>query len=167
MPSAAPIPAGFHTITPNLAFEDAAKAIEFYRVAFGAEEIRRFRAGDGRKIAHAEIKIGNSIIMLADDFPELRMVSRNPRAVGRSSVVMHIYVEDADAVVRQAEAAGAKVTFSPREVFWGERLSIVADPFGYEWAIATHKSDVSPQMVETTLMKHYDWVVQFGALMAN
>jgi len=137
-----PIPEGYHTATPYLIVKDAARAIEFYKKAFGAIELMRMTQQDGR-IGHAEIKIGDSPIMLADEFPE--MGARSPAALGGSPVSVLLYVQDVDAVFNQAVAAGAKVTRPVKDQFYGDRSGGVTDPFGHQWHIATHKEDVTPE----------------------
>jgi len=137
-----PIPEGYHTATPYLIVKDAARAIEFYKKAFGAIELMRMTQQDGR-IGHAEIKIGDSPIMLADEFPE--MGARSPEALGGSPVSVLLYVQDVDAVFNQAVAAGAKVTRPVKDQFYGDRSGGVTDPFGHQWHIATHKEDVTPE----------------------
>ena len=122
--------------------KDAARAIEFYKKAFGAIELMRMTQQDGR-IGHAEIKIGDSPIMLADEFPE--MGARSPEALGGSPVSVLLYVQDVDAVFNQAVAAGAKVTRPVKDQFYGDRSGGVTDPFGHQWHIATHKEDVTPE----------------------
>ena len=137
-----PIPEGYYTVTPYLIIKDAASAIEFYKKAFGATELERMADPDG-KVRHAEIKIGNSPIMLADEFPE--MGARSPQSFGGSPVSFYLYVEDVDAVFSQAVAAGAKVLAPVEDQFYGDRRGAVTDPFGHVWYIATHKEDVSPE----------------------
>ena len=137
-----PIPEGYHTATPYLIVKDAARAIEFYKKAFGAIELMRMTQQDGR-IGRAEIKIGDSPIMLADEFPE--MGARSPEALGGSPVSVLLYVQDVDAVFNQAVAAGAKVTRPVKDQFYGDRSGGVTDPFGHQWHIATHKEDVTPE----------------------
>jgi len=139
MAEAKPIPEGYHSITPYLIADDAAGAIEFYKKAFGASELMRMAAPGGR-VGHAELRIGDSRIMLADEFPE--MGARSPKAVGGSPVSLHLYVEDVDATVRQAIAAGAKEIRPVKDQFYGDRLGTVEDPFGHVWHISTHKEDV-------------------------
>jgi uncharacterized glyoxalase superfamily protein PhnB len=141
--SSKPIPEGFHTITAHLVLENAAEAVEFYKRAFGAEEVSRMPAPDGR-LMHAEIKLGNSIVMIADDFPEWGP-RRSPQALKGSPVTLHMYVPDADAVFNRAVAAGATASMPPADTFWGDRYSTVTDPFGHVWAIATHQYDYSPE----------------------
>jgi len=137
-----PIPEGYHTATPYLFIRGAARAIEFYKQAFGATEVLRLEQPDGR-IGHAEIKIGNSPIMLADEVPE--MGYRSPQSLGGSSASILLYVEDVDALSNQAIAAGAKVLRPVEDQFYGDRTGNFADPFGHFWSIATHKEDISPE----------------------
>jgi len=145
--TAKPIPEGFHTATPHLTVADGAKAIEFYKKAFGAveNESMRFSDPDGR-IAHAEIRIGDSPIMLAGEAPDYGR--RSPEALGGSPVIISLYVEDVDAVARQAVEAGAKVLIPVADQFYGDRAGRFADPFGHVWIISTHIEDVSPQEIE-------------------
>lgn len=140
-----PIPDGYHTATPYLILSDAGKAIEFYKHAFGATELMRFPAPGG-KIGHAEIKIGDSRIMLADEFPD--MGYRGPAAIGGTSVSIMLYVEDVDAVAAQAVSAGAKITKEVKDQFYGDRLGTIEDPFGHIWHISTHKEDVPPDEMD-------------------
>jgi PhnB protein len=134
------IPEGYHTVTPYLILSGAGDAIAFYKKALGAEEVMRL-GGPGGKIGHAEIKIGNSRIMLADEHPELQALS--PRTVGGSPVSIHLYVENADAAVERAVAAGAKLVRPVADQFYGDRVGGIEDPFGYRWFIATHKEDLT------------------------
>ena len=138
------IPDGYHTATPYLIIKDAARAIEFYKKAFGATEIMRMAEPSG-KVTHAEIKIGNSPIMLADEFPE--MGARSPQTIGGSPVSIFLYVENVDTLANQAIAAGAKVLMPVQDQFWGDRYGKLADPFGHVWDIATHKEDVAPEEI--------------------
>lgn len=136
------IPEGFSTVTPHLVCKDAAKAIEFYTEAFGGVE--RFRMpGPGGIVMHAEIQIGNSIVMLADEFPE--QGARSPLSIGGTPVVLMIYTENVDAVFKRATDAGATAILPPTDMFWGDRYSKLADPFGHQWSIATHVEDVAPE----------------------
>ena len=137
-----PIPDGYHTATPYLIVNDAAQAIEFYKKAFGATELLRMAKPDG-KIGHAEIRIGDSTIMLADEFPE--MGARSPQSFGGSPVSIFLYVENVDAVFAQTVAAGAVVQRPVADQFYGDRMGGVKDPFGHAWYIATHVEDVSPE----------------------
>ena len=139
---AKPIPKGFHTITPHLIVRDAAKAIDFYQRAFGAEASGVHRTPDG-KIMHAELKIGDSYLMLNDEFPEMKICS--PATLGGSPVTIHLYVEDVDALFNQAVGAGATATMPVMDQFWGDRYGKVCDPFGHNWSIATHKEDVNTE----------------------
>ncbi len=140
MTNTKPIPEGYHTATPYLIIKDAAKAIEFYKKAFGAKEMMRMSQPDGR-IGHAEIKIGDSPIMLADEFPE--MGARSPQSLGGSPVSILLYVEDVDAFAKQAVAAGTKVVRPVKDQFYGDRSGSFEDPFGHQWHIATHVEDVA------------------------
>jgi PhnB protein len=137
-----PIPDGYHTVTPYLIVNDAARAIEFYKKAFGATELLRMPKADG-KIGHAEIRIGDSPIMLADELPE--MEARSPKSFGGSPVSIFLYVEKVDTIFTQAVAAGAKVRRPVADQFYGDRMGGVEDPFGHLWYIATHTEDVSPE----------------------
>lgn len=137
-----PIPDGYHTVTPYLGIRGAAEAIEFYKRAFGASEVMRMPAAGGT-IAHAEIRIGDSRIMLADEFPDMDFLS--PQSRGGTTVHLHLYVEDVDALVAQAVAAGSKLKRPVQDQFYGDRTGTVEDPFGHIWHIATHKEDVPPQ----------------------
>ncbi len=137
-----PIPEGFHTITPSLVVTPAREAIEFYKKAFDAQEIYQFPTPDG-KIMHAQIKIGDSFVMIADEFP--LMGSRSPKTVGGTSVIMHLFVKDADKTYNQAIKAGAEVIMPIMDTFWGDRYGLVNDPFGHAWAISTHKKDMLPE----------------------
>lgn len=136
-----PIPDGYHTATPYMVIKDAAKAIEFYKKAFGATEILCMKAPDG-KVKHAEIKIGNSPIMITDEHPEQQM--RGPQALGGSPMHLYLYVEDVDALFNNAVAAGAKVIYPIATHFYGDRSGGLTDPFGHAWFIATHVEDVPP-----------------------
>jgi PhnB protein len=134
------IPEGYHTATPYLIVREAARALDFYKRAFGAAELMRFTVSGG-KLGHAEMRIGDSVIMLADESPE--MAARSPEAYGGSPVSIALYVEDADAVFNQAIAAGAKVVRPVKDQFYGDRSGTLVDPFGHTWTVATHKEDIS------------------------
>jgi len=144
------IPKGYNSITPYLIIKGAAEAIEYYKNVFGATEVMRMAQPDGR-IGHAELKVGNSHIMLADEFPE--MEHRGPLSLGSSPVSMLIYVEDADSTVQRAVAAGAKILKPVQDQFYGDRSGFIRDPFGHLWGVATHKEDVSPQEMEERMKK--------------
>ena len=139
------IPEGYYSLTPYLVVKGAAAAIEFYTKAFGATEMMRM-PGPGGKIMHAELKIGNSVLMLADENPERGHLSPASRGGHTSSVMF--YTDDVDATFRKAIAAGAKETTPVTDMFWGDRMGNLTDPFGHSWAIATHKEDVSPEEME-------------------
>ena len=137
-----PIPEGYNSVTPYLIVDGAAQAIEFYRQAFGATETFRMDGPEGR-IGHAELKIGDSHIMLADEHPE--MGARGPKTVGGSPISLLLYVEDVDAVVGRAVEAGAKLTRPVADQFYGDRTGGLEDPFGHAWYVATHIEDVAPE----------------------
>jgi PhnB protein len=139
-----PVPEGYHTATPYLIVGGAAKAIDFYKKAFGAVEKLRMAQPDGR-VGHAEIQIGDSIIMMADEFPEMGV--RGAQSLGGSPVGILLYVEDVDRVFNQALAAGAKATRPLEDKFYGDRMGEVTDPFGHRWYLATHREDVSPEEI--------------------
>jgi uncharacterized glyoxalase superfamily protein PhnB len=141
-----PIPEGLHTVTPHLVVNGGAEAIEFYKKAFGAEVIDQHSGPDGKSVIHAQIKIGNSALFLADEFPGTLM--KSPRSAGTTTVNLNIYAEDADAVFDRAVKAGAKVAMPLADMFWGDRYGQVTDPFGHLWSIATHKEDVTPEEME-------------------
>jgi PhnB protein len=138
--SVKPIPDGYHTITPHLTIRDAARAIEFYKAAFGAEQRGVMKGPDG-KIMHAELKIGDSIIMLSDEFPEMGAVS--PQTLGGSSTGLHIYLDNVDSAFDKAVKAGAQVEMPVMDQFWGDRYGKLKDPFGHKWSLGTHIKDLS------------------------
>ena len=140
-----PIPEGFHTLTPYLIIKGAAQAIDFYKRAFGAEELFRMAGPDGKTVGHAEIKIGDSIVMLADDVPEM---FRSPQSLNGTPVSFLIYVEDVDAAFNRAVEAGATVARPLENRFYGDRTGMLADPFGHQWSLATHIEDVAPEELE-------------------
>ena len=139
--SVKPIPDGYHTLTPFLTVKDAARAIEFYKQAFGAEERGVMKGPDG-KVMHAELKIGDSIIMLADEFPEFGVLS--PQTSGGAGMGLHIYIDGVDAAFDRAVKAGAQVEMPLAEQFWGDRYGKITDPFGHHWGLAQHVEDVAP-----------------------
>jgi len=143
--SVKPIPEGYHSVTPYLIIRGAADAIEFYKNAFGAVELFRFPAPGG-KIGHAEIKVGDSPIMLADEYPD--MGYKGPQSIGGSPVSLMIYLEDVDSVFNRAVDAGATVKEAVQDKFYGDRTGTVIDPFGHIWHISTHKEDVSMDEME-------------------
>jgi len=138
------IPDGYHAITPYLIIQGAAKALDFYKKAFGAAEVLRLDGGNGQ-VMHAEIRIGDSMVMLADEYPD--MGYKGPQAYGGTPVSLMIYVENVDARFNQAVAAGAKVVKPLQDQFYGDRSGTVTDPFGHVWTIATHKEDVPLQEI--------------------
>lgn len=144
-----PIPDGYHSVTPYLIFDDAAAAIEFYKEAFGAKEI--FRMPMGSRIGHAELQLGNSRIMLADENPQRQAYSA--KHYTGSPIGLMFYVEDADASAKQAVAAGATVVHPVQNQFYGDRSGTFLDPFGYVWTIGTHVEDVSPEEMQRRMMK--------------
>jgi uncharacterized glyoxalase superfamily protein PhnB len=135
-----PIPKGYTTVTPSLVFRDAPKAIEFYKKAFGAQERMQSKGPDG-KIMHAEIQIGSAIVMLSDEV----MGQRSAETIGATPVSFYLYFEDADAAYKKAVAAGAKPMMPVTDMFWGDRMGHVTDPFGYGWNIASHVKDLTPE----------------------
>jgi PhnB protein len=139
-----PIPEGYHTIIPYLSIKGAADAIEFYKKAFGASESMRVAQPDGR-IGHAELQLGDSRIMLADEFPDMNF--RSPLSMGGSPVHIHLYVESVDTVVGRAVSAGAKVIRPVQDQFYGDRTGTVADPYGHVWHVATHTEDLSAEEI--------------------
>jgi len=144
MANVQPIPEGYHSLTPYLIVAGAARAIEFYKSVFGATERMRLGGPDG-KIGHAELAIGDSVIMLADEHPE--MGARGPRSIGGSPVGIHVYLPDVDAAAARAVAGGAKLTRPVENQFYGDRLGTLEDPFGHIWHISTHIENVSPEEI--------------------
>jgi len=143
MPTA--IPEGFHSVTPHLVVNDAASAIDFYTKAFGAKELTRHEMKGA--IMHASVRIGNSIVMLNDEFPEHGALG--PQKGASSPVTIHIFVEDVDALYAQATQAGAEVIMPLADMFWGDRYAVVRDPYGHSWSIGTHIEDVPPEEMES------------------
>lgn len=148
-----PVPPGFHAVTPHLVVRDAARTIDFYRRAFGAEESLRITAPDGSTVLHAELRIRDSVVMLAEENAALG--TRAPISVeganGASTCTIALYVDDCDAAFARATAAGAKVVMPPADMFWGDRYALVADPSGHTWSIATHVRDVTPEKMRAAL----------------
>jgi PhnB protein len=145
MSSVKPIPDGYHSVTPYLTVDNAAAAIDFYKQAFDAIELMRISMPGG-KIGHAEIRIGDSPVMLSDEFPE--MGARSPKTVGGTVSYLMVYLQDVDAVTERAVKAGAKLLRPPANQFYGDRTSLVEDPFGHKWSLATHIEDVPPDEIE-------------------
>ena len=142
MPDVKPVPEGYHNVTPYLFVRSAASAIDFYKNIFGATEIMRMPGSNG-KIMHAELRIGDSIVMLADENPQTGVMS--PQTIGGFSVGMHLYVENVDQVIQKAVESGAKLLRPIKNQFYGDRSGTVLDPFGHMWSVATHMEDVSPE----------------------
>jgi PhnB protein len=140
-----PIPEGHHTLTPHLVVKGASEAIEFYKKAFGAEELTRMPGPDGKTIMHAALKIGDSRLFLVDEFPQMGCVG--PLSLGGSPVVIHVFVEDVDTLFNQAVSAGAEVRMPLVDAFWGDRYGQLVDPFGHKWSLATHKEDLTPEEI--------------------
>jgi len=140
-----PIPDGHHTVAPYLAIKNAVSALEFYKKAFGATETYKLIIPDGR-LGHAEIRLGDSLIMLSDEFPEFG--GKAPEALGGSPVSIHLYVEDVDAFVKRAVAEGARVLKPVADQFYGDRSGQLEDPYGHLWWVATHKEDVAPEEMQ-------------------
>jgi PhnB protein len=142
------IPEGYHSITPYIIVNDAANAIDFYKHAFRAIEIYRQNSPDGKSVINAELKIGDSIILLSDEFPLGKC--RSPKSIGGSAVTIHLYTEDVDRVFNQAISAGATVIMPVMDMFWGDRYGQLMDPYGHIWSIATHKQDLSSEEIQRT-----------------
>ena len=138
-----PIPKGYHSITPYLVISEAAKAIDWYKHAFGAQQTLRMEDPTTGKIGHAELKIGDSYIMLADEYPD--MGYRSPKTLGGAGISLLLYVKDVDGTVKEAVDAGAKLERPLQDQFYGDRTGTIQDPFGHVWTIATHIEDVSPE----------------------
>jgi PhnB protein len=145
-----PIPEGYHTATPYLVVDNALAAIDFYKKAFGAQVVTRMDAPNG-KIAHAELKIGDSMIMLSDEMPGAGL--RAPKSLGGTAVGVMLYVPDVDALYKQATSAGARTEMPVSDQFWGDRYGKLIDPFGHSWAIATHKEDVAPEEMKKRMQQ--------------
>ena len=137
-----PIPEGFRSVTPMFMFKDCRKAIDFYKSAFGAEERYAMPSPDGKGIMHAELMVGNSIIMMGDENPEQNC--RSAESIGASPISFYLYVDNVDAAFRRAVEAGGKVQMEVQDMFWGDRAGSLQDPFGYHWMLATHTKDLTP-----------------------
>ena len=149
-PAVKPIPDGMHSLTPYLTCAGAANAIEFYKKAFNAVEVSRTPGAQG-KLLNARIRIGDSALMLMDEFPDFGALG--PKSLKGSPVTIHLFVEDVDAMVKQAVAAGATITMPIADMFWGDRFAALEDPFGHLWSVATHKVDLSPQEIQEAMAK--------------
>ena len=139
-----PVPDGFHTVTAYLVQRDTKRALEYYEKAFGAETVMSM-PGPGGRIMHAEIKIGDSMVFMSDEFPAMSPDTKSPQTAGCVTGTVFLYVPDVDAVFKRAVDAGAKVVQPITDMFWGDRFGKIVDPFGHHWGIATHKEDVSPE----------------------
>jgi uncharacterized glyoxalase superfamily protein PhnB len=148
-----PVPERYHTVTPHLIVKGASEAIDFYKNAFGAEELGRAPGPDGKSIMHAEIKIGDSIIFLNDEFPD--MEAKSPLSLNGSPVTIHLYVEDVDMLWKKAVEAGAKEKMPLQDQFWGDRFGVLEDPYGHQWSLATHIEDVSMEEVNKRAEEAY------------
>jgi uncharacterized glyoxalase superfamily protein PhnB len=142
---AKPIPDGYHTVTPGLTVKNGARMIDFYKQALGAQERMRMHGPDGVSIMHAELQIGDSILMLSDEMPEMGCLS--PVSRGGATGSLFLYVADVDAAFQRAVSAGAKVVMPVTDMFWGDRFGTVEDPSGHRWGLATHKEDLSPEEI--------------------
>ena len=145
-----PVPEGMHTVTPHLTCAGAADAIDFYKRAFNAQEMARMKGPDG-KLMHGMIRIGDSALMLVDEYPDYG--SFGPKSLKGSPVTIHLYVEDVDAFVQRAVDAGAKVTMPLADMFWGDRYCRLDDPFGHHWSVATHIRDATPEEMQEAMRK--------------
>jgi uncharacterized glyoxalase superfamily protein PhnB len=152
-----PIPPGQEGVIPHLVCGGCADAIEFYKKAFGAEEVSRSPAADGKRIMHAAIRIGKNYVFLVDDFPEFcGGKSETATALGGTPVTLHQYVVDCDAAIKRAQDAGAKVTMPATDMFWGDRYGQVTDPYGHRWSFATHVKDVTPADMKSEMNKAFE-----------
>jgi PhnB protein len=148
------IPKGFTTVTPQLIVRDVAKALDFYTRAFGAQELYRMPGPDGKRIEHAEIKIGDSIIMLGPEGG--RANAKSPLSLGGTASSLYIYVDDVDKACENATKAGARLQVPVSDMFWGDRYGKVLDPFGHEWGLATHKEDVPPEKLRERAKEYFE-----------
>ena len=141
-----PIPKGYRAVTPSLIFKDSSKALAFYKKAFRSKELSMFRGPDGKSVMHATIKIGNSILMIADEI--FGNKCQSAETLGNSPISIYLYVKDADKTFAKAVKAGATVTMPLADMFWGDRMGNVKDPFGYSWTIATHVKDLTEEEIK-------------------
>lgn len=149
-----PIPEGHDHLIPHLVCSNCTEAIEFYKKAFGAVELRRMPAPDGKRVMHAAMQLGKSMFFLADDFPEFcGGHSRSPLGLKGTPVTIHRYVDDVDAAIKRAQDAGANVTMPATDMFWGDRYGIVVDPSGHNWSMATHIKDMTPEEMHKGMME--------------
>ena len=154
--AATPIPPGQEHWIPHLVCDPCAEAIEFYKKAFGAEEMSRMLAPDGKRIMHAAIRVGNDVIFMADDFPEFcGGHASSPKALKGTPVTIHRYVNDCDAAVQRAVDAGATMLMPVCDAFWGDRYGAIVDPFGHKWSLATHQKDLTPAEMQTAMKEAF------------
>lgn len=146
-----PIPAGMENLIPHLVCSPCAEAIEFYKKAFGAEEVHRMVAPDGKRIMHAAIRIDGSFVFLVDDFPEYCGKSQTPTALQGTPVSLHRYVKDCDAAIKRAQDAGATVKMPAADMFWGDRYGVITDPYGHQWTFGTHIKDATPAEMQAAM----------------
>ncbi|HEY2250309.1 MAG TPA: VOC family protein [Planctomycetaceae bacterium] len=152
----APIPAGHENLIPHLVCSPCTEAIEFYKKAFGAEEVSRIPAPDGHRIMHAQIRIGKNFVYLVDDFPEFcGGKSGTATALKGTPVTIHRYVENCDATIKRAQDAGATVKMPATDMFWGDRYGVITDPFGHQWSIATHLKDLTPEQMQAGMKEAF------------
>jgi PhnB protein len=140
-----PIPDNYHTVTPIFVFKDARKAIDFYKKAFGASEQSVMPGPDGKGVMHAALKIGNSMVMMGEECPDRQ--TKSAETLGTSPMSLYLYVNDVDAAYRRALAAGGASQMPVQDMFWGDRVGSITDPFGYSWMLATHIQDLSPEEI--------------------
>lgn len=146
--SVPPIPPGHENLIPHLVCDPCSEAIEFYKKAFGATEVHRVPAPDGRKIMHAAMRFGTSYVFLVDDFPEFcGGKAQSPKALKGTPVTIHRFVENCDAAIQRAADAGATVAMPPMDMFWGDRYGMVTDPYGHNWSFGTHLKDLTPEQI--------------------
>jgi PhnB protein len=157
MTASSKIPQGFHTVTPALVVRNAAQAIEFYKKALGAEELMRMASPDG-KIGHAELKIGDSIIFITDENPEMNC--KSPQTLGGTAGSLYLYVEDVDKAFKRAVDAGGKTIMPVADMFWGDRYGQFTDPYGHTWGLSTHVKDLSEQEIEKAAKEFYAQMAQ-------
>ena len=150
------IPPGHENLIPHLVCDPCSEALEFYKKAFGAEEIHRMPAPDGKRIMHAALRIGKSFVYLNDDFPEYcGGKSETPKALGGTPVSIHHYVENCDAAIKRAQDAGATVAMPARDMFWGDRYGVIVDPFGHKWTFATRLKDLTPAEMQAGMKEAF------------
>jgi PhnB protein len=156
--SSKPVPQGFHSVTPSLIVKNAAQALEFYKKALGAKELMRMPTPDG-KIGHAELQIGDSIIFVSDEFPNMG-VSKSPQTLGGCTGTLNLYVEDVDKTYQRAIDSGGKAAMPVADMFWGDRYGTFVDPFGHSWGVGTHKEDLTPEEIEERATAFYAQMAQ-------